>query len=53
MNKTKLEKEVARIEKTQGALRESIERTRELAEQADDLIQKHKETLKDEESSPD
>ena len=50
MNKTKLEKEVARTEETQGALRESIERARELAEQADELIQKHKATLEDEES---
>lgn len=51
VNKKKLENEVVRIEETQGALRESIEKTRELAEKADELIQKHKATLENDQSS--
>lgn len=42
----KFDEEIARIEQTQGALRESIEQTKELAEQAEKLLQKHKATLK-------
>ena len=45
MNK-KVEGEIAKIEVTQGKLRESIEATRKLAEQADKLLKAHKETLK-------
>lgn len=42
----KVEKEIARIEATQGKLRESIEETRRLAAQADELLKAHKQTLK-------
>lgn len=45
MNK-KIEREIEEIEDTQGKLRESIEQTKELAEQADKLLKKHKKTLK-------
>lgn len=44
--KKKLEAEVAKIEETQEALRDSIEATKILAEKADKLVQQHKETLK-------
>lgn len=50
MNK-KIEAEVAKIEETQGALRESIEQTKALAEQAEKLMKRHKETLKKDQSS--
>ena len=42
----KLVEEVAAIEETQGALRESIEKTKALAEDADKLLKKHKANLK-------
>jgi hypothetical protein len=35
-------KDIAKIEDAQAALRDSIEATKELAERADDLLQKHK-----------
>lgn len=35
-------KDIAEIESAQAALRESIEATKELAERADGLLQKHK-----------
>lgn len=47
MPKRKAEQEIARIEEAQRALRESIDRTKELAEEADKLIQVHKKSLKD------
>ncbi|MDT8760493.1 hypothetical protein MZO42_17470 [Sphingomonas psychrotolerans] len=34
--------DIAEIEDAQAALRESIEATKELAERAEDLLQKHK-----------
>ncbi len=34
--------EIAEIEDAQAALRESIEATKQLAERAEDLLQKHK-----------
>ena len=43
----KIEREIKEIENTQGKLRESIEQTKDLAEQADKLFKKHKKTLKD------
>lgn len=51
MNKKKLQDEVARIEETQGALRDSIEQTRLLAESADALLQKHKASLQENEQA--
>lgn len=45
MNK-KIAEEVAKIEETQGALRDSIEQTKALAEQAEKLLKQHKKTLK-------
>lgn len=48
MNK-KLVDQVAAIEETQGALRESIEQTKVLAEKADKLLKKHKAKLKEQE----
>lgn len=47
MNKKKIESQIKDIEETQGKLRESIEQTKELAEQADELLKKHKKTLND------
>ncbi len=44
----KIEKQVAQIEETQSALRDSIDQTKALAEKADKLIQSHKDTLKKE-----
>ena len=38
--------EIAEIEATQKALRESIEATKGLAENAEHLLQRHKQTLK-------
>lgn len=46
MNK-KLVDQVAAIEETQGALRDSIEQTKVLAEKADKLLKKHKANLKE------
>ena len=37
--------ELAEIEETQAALRESIESAKELAEQAEGMLQKHKAAL--------
>lgn len=42
----KVQKEIAEIEETQCKLRESIEVSRKLAEQTDELLRAHKETLK-------
>ena len=47
MNKQNIDREISEIEQTQAALRESIERTKELAEDAEKLLQQHKQTLKD------
>jgi hypothetical protein len=41
----KQQDEIAEIEATQAALRESIEATKGLAEKAETLLQKHKETV--------
>lgn len=46
-----LEKEIAEIEATQAALRESIAATKGLAEKAETLLKKHKKTLKTVQSS--
>jgi hypothetical protein len=46
MNK-KIEKQIERIEETQGALRESIEKAKALAEVAHKLVEDHKQTLRD------
>ena len=43
----KLEQEIAEIEATQAALRESIAATKGLAETAERLLKKHKKTLKE------
>jgi hypothetical protein len=51
LHRKKLEDEVARIEKAQDALRESIDQTQKLAARADELLQKHKATLESEQSS--
>lgn len=40
-------REIAEIEATQKALRESIEATKGLAEKAENLLQKHKQTLQE------
>jgi len=40
-------KQIKEIEKTQEALRESIEQAKELAEKAQELLQKHKKTVED------
>jgi hypothetical protein len=45
-------KQVREIEATQKALRESIEATKELAEKAEDLLQKHKRSLESDLSDP-
>lgn len=44
-------KQVEEIEATQEALRESIEQSKQLAEKADHLLQKHKQSLQDNEPS--
>ena len=46
MNK-KLEDEIARIEATQEALRESIEETKQLSAKAEKLLQQHKKALQE------
>ncbi|MFA6113261.1 MAG: hypothetical protein WC729_04700 [Sphingomonas sp.] len=46
MNK-KLEDEIARIEATQEALRDSIEETKQLSAKAEELLQQHKKALQD------
>lgn len=43
--------EIAKIEKTQQQLRESIQRTKDLAEETDKLLKQHKKTLKDDQSA--
>lgn len=53
MNKRKIEHEIARIVETQGALRDSIEQTRLLAERADNLLKKHKAPLQTDDHSAD
>jgi hypothetical protein len=50
MNK-KVNGEIARIEAAQKALQESIEVTKNLAKEAETLLQKHKQTLKDQSPS--
>lgn len=47
----KLEKEIAEIEATQAALRESIAATKGLAEKAETLLKKHKKALEAVQSS--
>lgn len=47
MDKKKLDDEIARIEATQEALRESIEETKQLSARAEKLLQQHKQALKD------
>lgn len=44
-------KEIAEIEATQAALRESIEATKELAQDAETLLRKHKDSVEDRPSS--
>lgn len=46
-------RQVHEIEATQAALRESIEKSKQLAERADGLLLKHKQTLQDNEPSGD
>jgi hypothetical protein len=41
----KLVDEVAKIEEAQGALRESIEETKALADQVEKLLKRHKKSL--------
>lgn len=48
----KLIDEVAALEETQEAHRESIKQTKALAEKADKLVKKHKANLKDQEPVP-
>lgn len=43
----KTEREIQKIEKTQEALRESIDLTKKLAKEADKLLKQHKKTLKE------
>jgi hypothetical protein len=43
-------KEIHEIEKTQEALRDSIDEAKRLAEKAEALLQKHKKTLGDQSS---
>jgi ABC-type transporter Mla subunit MlaD len=43
-------KEIEKIEKTQEALRESIEQAKGLAEEAQKLLSKHKKSLKNQSS---
>jgi hypothetical protein len=43
-------REIAEIEDAQAALRDSIEATKELAERAEDLLQKHKARVEKENS---
>jgi DNA anti-recombination protein RmuC len=51
--KTKqMNQQIAEIEATQAALRDSIEATKGLAEKAETLLQKHKQTLEQDQSSP-
>jgi hypothetical protein len=47
----KAEAEIAKIEKTQEALRESIEETKRLSAKAETLLQQHKKTLEEEDRS--
>ncbi len=42
---TRKEDSLAEIEATQAALRDSIEATKDLAEKAETLLKKHKQTL--------
>jgi hypothetical protein len=44
-------KQIEEIEATQKQLRESIEQSKRWAEKADNLLQKHKQTLQDNEPS--
>ena len=46
MDKKTFEDEIARIEATQDALRESIEETKQLSAKAEKLLQQHKRALK-------
>ena len=45
MGTDKAEADAAKIEKTQAALRDSIEQTKRLAEEADKLVQQNKQIL--------
>ncbi|TGX53414.1 hypothetical protein E5A73_11255 [Sphingomonas gei] len=45
-------KDIAEIEDAQAALRESIEATKELAERAEELLQKHKARVGQESGAP-
>ena len=49
----KILNDIAEIEDAQAALRESIEATKELAERAEDLLQKHKARAERENASGD
>jgi ABC-type transporter Mla subunit MlaD len=42
-----LEKQIAEIEETQDALRESIEQSKELAAKTDKLLKRHRKALRD------
>ncbi|GAA3894858.1 hypothetical protein GCM10022276_12470 [Sphingomonas limnosediminicola] len=41
------DKDIQKIEETQAALRDSIEQAKELADEAQKLLKKHKKALKD------
>ena len=43
----KARKQIAEIEETQEALRDSIEQAKELADKAQELLQKHKDAIED------
>jgi hypothetical protein len=44
----KIDEEIASIERTQRELRDSIERAKELTEDADKMLKEHKKTLENE-----
>jgi ABC-type transporter Mla subunit MlaD len=46
-----MKEQIADIEATQAALRDSIEATKGLAAEAETLLQKHRQTLEQEQSS--
>lgn len=47
MSSKNVNQDISEIEATQAALRESIEATKGLAQKAETLLQKHKQTLQD------
>lgn len=51
MTNKKMDRHIEEIEATQAALRESIEATKGLAEKAETLLQKHKQTIQEDASS--